>query len=125
MSRSSSFTVKESYFLKLISFFGLVGQKDDFCSFQFSWTAIYGVKGDRGENKMPNAKYDYIVMGKVAKNSRNKAQKEIIDLLKASDELNLETINKKIDIFRAEQKELSDKFTRIEEKLSEIIREIQ
>jgi hypothetical protein len=60
---------------------------------------------------MPNAKYDYRVMGKVAKNSRNKAQGEVVELLHADDSNNFVTVmaslsrlEKKVDTLLAREK---------------------
>lgn len=60
---------------------------------------------------MPQAKYAYKVMGKVAKNSRNKAQTEIVELLHADDSHNFVTVmaslsrlEKKVDTLLAKDK---------------------
>ena len=60
---------------------------------------------------IPNAKYDYKVMGKVAKNSRNKAQSEVVEVLRADDSNNFVTVmailkelDKKVDVLLAKEK---------------------
>jgi hypothetical protein len=66
---------------------------------------------------MPQAKYDYAVMGKVAKNSRNKAQTEVIALVKADDGHNFETVTNQLNTIINQQKNISQRLSIIEQKL--------
>lgn len=76
---------------------------------------------------MPQAKYDYAVMGKVAKNSRNKAQKEAIELVKADEEHNFVTVMDKLNIIQHQLLQslekidvLEKRFVAIEERLDRL-----
>lgn len=53
---------------------------------------------------MPQAKYDYKVMGKAAKNSRNKAHQEIKEILGADDAHNFETVMDALNVVQSQLK---------------------